>query len=155
VPSSVRRSRPCPRLPCADLDLSRTAAAAPSSMRGSRPCRVASRHLRLGAPSSLRPRRAVFSARGPCRLLFVAVTCFLACGAAAPRCSALSARSTGCPGQICWSAATYCRLRSCCAPLFCAVSVQHRVSRSDLLVCCAVLPSASASHATLFIRCSG
>jgi hypothetical protein len=147
----LRGSRPCRRLPCAALDLAWTAAA-PSSVRGLRPCRVASHHLRPGAPSSLCPCRAVFSAHGPCRrapsarglsrLLSVAVARFLACGAAAPRCSALSVHNTGCPGQIYWFAATYCRLWSCCASLFCAVSAQHRVSRSDLLVCCAVLPSA-------------
>jgi hypothetical protein len=32
------------------------------------------------------------------------------CGAAAPRCSALSACNIGCLDQICWSAAPYCRL---------------------------------------------
>lgn len=163
------------RLPCAPTLLpSRTAAAAPSSARIAaaapssvrdalhHPCAVRCQPRRAAAPSDLRAPPpdlrppAVLCARAcspPCRCpcagrvavpsssgraslsaptprsLLCAPSAVRSagllrrsavCRAAAPRCSALSARSTGCPSQI----------------------------------CCAVLPSASASHAALFIRCS-
>jgi hypothetical protein len=177
-PSCRRRGPPPPRRPlCADRHhraflcarilvvvadhhrravlCARIAAAVPSSVRGSlppRPCRrhPALRHLRPGVPavfvphcaicvwerlqSSLplsRPRSLLCARSLPSRAICARslpssvrsaglLRRSAVCRAAAPCCSALSARSKGCPGQI----------------------------------CCAVLPSASASHAALFIRCS-